>query len=234
MRKIVVVNLKGGSGKTTIATTLSAWLAGLEQATTLLDLDPQEAAWGWLGRRPPTCPGISALSPAHAPQGMTLSFALRIPVGTEWLVVDTPAGLDGIHLAEVVRGAAAILIPVLPGEMDYRAAARTISNLLLQAKLTRHSQRIGLIANRVRRRTVGARQLEYFIAALDIPLVATFHDTQAYAHAIRKGLGLGELQSSRLLEERAAWRSLLDWIASRPLEFTAQTALGAHRLYPDS
>ncbi len=232
MRKIAIVNLKGGSGKTTIATTLSAWLAGCEQATTLLDLDPQEAAWGWLARRPPTYPRISALSPAHIPQGMTLSFALRIPTGTKWLVIDTPAGLDGTRLVEVVRGAAAILIPVLPGEMDYRAAAKTISNLLIRAKLTRYSQRIGLIANRVRRRTIGARQLEHFTATLDIPLVATFHDTQAYAHAIRMGLGLGELKSSRLAEERMAWQSLLIWIASRPLEFTARTALGAQQSHP--
>ncbi len=225
MKKVVVANLKGGAGKTTIATTLAAWWAGQGYSTCLLDLDPQRAATTWLRRRPANRPSIHGLHPPSQTSGVTLSFALRIPHDVERLVVDTPAGLGGTALADTVRGAAAVVIPVLPGEMDSDAAARTVADLLLVGKLDRKSGRLAVIGNRVRRRTIGAERLERFMAALDIPFIATLHDAQAYAHAVRDGLGLHELPARRLGGERMAWVPLLEWIESRPMEIDAQTAL---------
>ncbi len=230
MKKIVVANLKGGSGKTTIATTLAAWWAGKGCKTCLLDLDPQQAASAWLRRRPANRPPIHGLHPPTQATGVTLSFALRMPHDTQRLVVDTPAGLSGTALADTVRGATAVLIPVPPGEMDSAAAARTLADLLLVAKLERRSGRLAIISNRVRRHTIGAARLQQFIAALDIPLIATLHDIQAYAHAIRDGLGLHELPSRQLGGERMAWVPLLEWLESRTMEISAQTALGPRNL----
>lgn len=230
MKKIVVANLKGGCGKTTIATTLAAWWADEGYKTCLLDLDPQQAAGAWLRRRPSSRAPIHGLQPPSQTAGVTLSFALRIPHDAQRLVIDTPAGLCGTALAETVRGAAAVLIPVLPGAMDGDAAARTLADLLLMAKLGRHSGRLAVIANRVRRRTIGAERLQRFIAALDIPLIATLHDKQAYTHAIRDGLGLHELPARRLGGERMAWMPLIEWVAARELEISARTSLGPRSL----
>lgn len=225
MKKVVIANLKGGSGKTTVATSLAAEWARRGYATCLLDLDPQRAATAWLRRRPESRPRIHALSPPTRSTGVTLSYALRIPEGTERLVVDTPAGLSGVPLADTVHGAAAVLIPVSPGAMDSDAAARTVANLLLVAKLGRRSGRLAVIANRVRRRTIGADRLQHFIAALDIPLVTTLHDLQAYGHATASGLGLHELPRRKAGGERMAWVPLLEWLETRELEISARTAL---------
>ena len=54
MRKIVIVNSKGGSGKTTIAINLAATLAAEGGTPALLDIDPQGSSTRWLGQRP-TC-----------------------------------------------------------------------------------------------------------------------------------------------------------------------------------
>lgn len=234
VRKVVVANLKGGSGKTTISTTLAAWLAGLKLGTALLDLDPQRAATEWLERRPAKRAPIRGLSMSKVAQGITMSFALRIPVGTDWLVVDTPAGLSGPHLSSVVRGASAILIPVLPSEMDTRAAAKTISDLLLRAKIARDSNRIGIIANKVRQRTLAFDRLQRFLASLDLPIIASLHDRQAYPQATYEGLGLGEIQTSNITDELASWTEIIRWINARSLEFMAQTALGGEALPSDS
>jgi len=230
MKKVVVANLKGGSGKTTVATTLAAWWAGEGYRTCLLDLDPQQAASTWLRRRPANRAPIHGLHLPAQTAGVTLSFALRMPHDAERLVVDTPAGLCGASLADSVRGASAVLIPVLPSAMDTDAAARTVADLLLVAKLGNRSGRVAVICNRVRRRTLGAERLLRFIAALDIPLVTTLHDAQAYAHAVRDGLGLHELPSRRLGGERMAWIPLVEWLESRPLEISARTALGPRSL----
>lgn len=230
MRKVVIANLKGGSGKTTIATSLAAWWACAGRNTCLLDLDPQGAAAAWLKRRPKSRPSIHGLSLPSRPAAVTLSFALRIPPAVERLVVDTAAGLNGSSLADTVRGAAAVLIPVAPGEMDSAAAARTIADLLVVAKLGKSSGRLAVVANRVKRGTVGARRLERFMGSLKIPLIATLHDAQAYSHAVREGLGIGELKSYRTGGEFEAWRPLLEWLETRQVEISAETALGPRSL----
>lgn len=230
MRKVVIVNLKGGSGKTTLATSLAAWWACAGLNTCLLDLDPQGAAAAWLRRRPKTRPSIHGLTLPSRSAAVTLSFALRIPPDVDRLVVDTAAGLNGAALADTVRGAAAVLVPVVPGEMDSAAAARTIADLLVVAKLDRRSGRLAIVGNRVKRGTVGARRLKRFMDSLEIPLVATFHDAQAYVHAVREGLGLCELKSYRTGGECEAWKPLMEWLETRRVDISAETALGPRGL----
>lgn len=225
MKKIVVTNLKGGSGKTTLATSLAAYYASRSSETCLLDLDPLQAATSWLRRRDSALPTIHGLGLAPRGGNVTRSFALHTLQDIDRLIVDTPAGLPATDLADCVRGAAAILIPVQPSQVDCDVAARTIADLLLVAKVGRQSGRLAVLGNRVRRRTLGADRLQRFLDALAIPLVTTLHDKQAYAHAICNGLGIHELSSRYTGGERAAWLPLLEWIESRELEVNVQTAL---------
>ncbi|NKB63715.1 MAG: AAA family ATPase [Gammaproteobacteria bacterium] len=52
MKKILVVNPKGGCGKTTIATNLSSYYALWEVPVALVDCDPQHSSLEWLDQRP--------------------------------------------------------------------------------------------------------------------------------------------------------------------------------------
>ena len=58
MRSIMVLNPKGGSGKSTIATNLAAYFAAEGQNVALSDLDPQGSSIAWLKVRPPGRPPI--------------------------------------------------------------------------------------------------------------------------------------------------------------------------------
>ncbi len=52
MRKIAILNFKGGTGKTTTAVNLSYVLASRRQSVLVVDCDPQGSVAGWLGVNP--------------------------------------------------------------------------------------------------------------------------------------------------------------------------------------
>ncbi len=51
MKTILVVNAKGGCGKTTISTNLASYFATNELNTVLVDFDPQQSTLEWLKER---------------------------------------------------------------------------------------------------------------------------------------------------------------------------------------
>ena len=111
------------------------------------------------------------------------------------MIVDTPAALEPRQLPELTRDADKILVPVLPSDIDIHACSRCIHNLLLVAKIRREDNRLGVIANRVRRNTLIYQSLIRFLQTLGIPIVATLRDSQNYVRAAELGVGVHEMKS---------------------------------------
>jgi chromosome partitioning protein len=101
---------------------------------------------------------------------------------------------------------------VLPSDIDIHACSRCVQNLLLIAKVQREDNRLGIIANRVRRNTVIYKSLTRFLGTLGIPIVATLRDSQNYVRAAEQGLGLGEMKASQVSEDLLQWQPLLQWL----------------------
>jgi len=210
--KIVVLNPKGGSGKTTIATNLAAYYATHDLFPALQDLDAQASSTRWLQKRTENQPRIHGVSPFNVPAKMTRTFAMRIPADVERIVVDTPAAINKHQFIEFTRGADRILIPVLPSDIDIQAVTRCIADLLLHAKIQRGENRIAVVANRVKRNTVIFRSLMRFLNSLKIPVIAVLRDSQNYIRSAESGVGLHEMKGSRFRVDQAHWTSLIDWV----------------------
>ncbi len=210
--KIVVLNPKGGSGKTTIATNLAAYFAQAGHRTVLLDFDSQGSSTRWLSKRPEERPAIHGVAMYESHVGVTRSFATRVPADTQMVIVDTPAALAKYDFVDMTRGADKILIPVLPSDIDIHAATRCIADLLLIAKIPRNENRLAIIANRVKRNTIVFRSLMRFLDSLDIPVAAVLRDSQNYIRASERGLGVHELVKSRAKPELEHWQSLVAWL----------------------
>lgn len=220
-RRVVLLNPKGGSGKTTVATNLAAFYAATGLSTVLMDFDPQASSWRWLKARPATLGPIHGIAAFEKPAGVTRSFHLRLPPGTARVVVDTPAALEPAEVAEFTRTADAILVPVLPSPIDIRACARCIEVLLTTAKVKRRESRIAVVANRVRPNTLVFGTLMRFLATLDIPLIATLRESQNYIRAAELGVGLHEMQPERAHPDVAQWAPLVAWVESRGMPAAA-------------
>src|SRR5262249_24331056 len=161
--KTVVLNPKGGSGKTTIATNLAAYYAARGQPPALQDLDAQSSSTRWLAKRTERLPRIHGMSPFHVPANVTRSYAIRIPADAERIIVDTPRALNKIQLADFTREGDRIIVPVLPSDIDIQAVTRCIADLLLGAKIQRGDNRIAVVANRVKRNTTMFKSLMRFL-----------------------------------------------------------------------
>ena len=228
MRTILVMNSKGGCGKSTIATNLAAFYARENKAVVLADFDPQGSSLQWLEARSPDRPRIEGMA------GLEPGF--RLPRHADYAILDAPAGIRGPELTALVRRAQTILIPVLPSATDMRATARFVRDLLLVGKISRKETRVATIANRVPETPAVARAaeillngidlpyqsvpgqiyrpLERFLTRLRIPFVATLPESPSYALADARGLGICELGESRSTWDFVRWRPLLDWLES--------------------
>ncbi|HWP94467.1 MAG TPA: ParA family protein [Gammaproteobacteria bacterium] len=215
-RKVVVLNPKGGCGKTTLATTLASWYALKGYRVALMDLDPQGSSLHWLRKRPGERAPIRGIDAHASTAGVTRSFQLRLPPDVERLVVDTPAGLDGPRIAEITRHAHAVIVPVLPSDIDIHAASRYIGELLLHGRFDDRGQRVAVVANRVRTTNRMYQPLLRFLNSLSIPFVATLQDSQNYVAASEAGLGIHEMPAYLVSQDTLCWRGLLDWLETRP------------------
>jgi len=227
-RRVVVLNPKGGSGKTTLATNLAAFFAWQGNTTALMDFDPQGSSTHWLSNRSPDLPRINGIPANKLNLQSTRSWQLSAPPGTNYVVVDTAAAIRAHRLIEFTRGADAILIPVGPSDTDIHAATAFISDMLLVAKEDRRAGRLGVVANRVRERTVAYKKLSRFLDRLVIPVVGVLRDSQNYLHAAAEGKGIHEFRPYRVRKDLDQWEPLARWLETRTVS-TAPVDMPARR-----
>lgn len=225
--RIVILNTKGGCGKSTLATNLAAYYASHDYRTALLDADPQASSLHWLQNRDGAHKAITAINGADRSLRVTRSFQLRVPPGIERLIVDTPAALDNVRLQDMTRDADAILIPVLPSDIDIHAVSRCIAELLLAGRVEQRSERVAVIANRVKKNTLVYAKLQRFLSSLGITFAASLRDTQNYVHASEWGLGIHELEANNADQDALDWDPIIQWLEQRPAQASATSAGGA-------
>lgn len=218
-QRVVVVNSKGGSGKTTLATNLAAYLTARGIPTALMDYDKQASSTQWLTKRPAHCPrlvGVEAFRPT--PPNMTRSWFLRVPADTRWVVSDTPAALDDLHLRQLIARADVVLIPVMPSPTDIHAVTRFIERVLIAGRARLHQTHIGIVANRVKLNLDLYKTLRRFLDTLGLPIVAQLRDSHHYLQAALLGTGVCELPSDHGHCDIEEWNKLAAWLTSKDMD----------------
>lgn len=233
MQSVMLLNPKGGSGKTTIATNLAAHYAGRRFTTTLFDHDAQGCSTRWLQVRDESRPPIHGVAAYQTPVAMTRSWQLRVPLDAQRVVVDTPAGLTHPYLAGLVRNADVIIIPVLPSPIDIDALIWFFDELRRVEPACKRTARIGAVINRVRARTRSVESLENLLREVGLPVVARLRESRRYPRASARGEGIHECKG-RPGPSVDDWTPLLAWLEDRPVpepqRDQARTSLFAARV----
>jgi len=210
MRRYMVLNAKGGVGKSTIATSIAAYFASQWENVnvTLADFDPQQSSMDWLSLRPPERPAITGIN-AYRDGLKGLSPA------TDFLVMDARASTHGPDLTALIRHAETILIPVLPSTVDMKACTRFIEELQKVGRVERKEVKIAVIANRVRETYSIFGELQEYLDTLKIPYLGHLRDAQNYVRAYTRGLGIHELPPYLAWPDWEQWEPIVKWLESK-------------------
>src|SRR5207245_11377138 len=110
MKTTLVVNPKGGAGKTTVAINLASYFAAEQIPVTLMDYDPQGSSLHWLRLRPPAAMKIHGANAAPEKHGRLRSFDMYVPPETRHVIIDAPAGSGGVLLHELLARATPVRV----------------------------------------------------------------------------------------------------------------------------
>lgn len=225
MRTILVINSKGGAGKTTLTTNLASYYASQKVRTAILDCDPQGSSLQWLRKRPAHFDRIHGANAVPTNGAAPLrSHAMWVPDNTQTLVIDAPAGVNGLLLQKLVRRSSFILIPVTPSPIDIHATADFVKDLFLVGGARNCQAKIAVVANRVRDSSPGCEPLERFLNALNLPFLTKISDSDNYIRAVGNGTGVFEMEEASTLAERQEFTPILRWLDELAVPAAARSA----------
>ena len=208
MRHIMVLNAKGGCGKSTLATNIASYFATEGAAVALADYDPQRSSLDWLDRRPDDRAPIAAV--AGFEDG--LKYA---PRNADILVIDAPARSHGAELSDLVKHAETIVVPVLASTIDMQATTTFLEELRAVPKIAKKQAKIAAVANRVRDNTLIFDDLDEYLTKARIPYVAALREAQNYVRAYTRGIGIFELPEYLAWPDWDEWEPLTAWLRSK-------------------
>jgi chromosome partitioning protein len=208
MPVIAVVNRKGGSGKSTIATHVAAYCAHQDISVMLGDVDKQQSARLWLRLRE------QRRVPVKSIQGWTIgqNSILRAPTGVSHVVLDTPGGLSGLDLARVVMFADVILIPICNSVFDRESAAQCWDELKILPRISTGRSKVAVVGMRINTRGKDAEQLMQWASERELPYLGSIRDTVAYVKYCELGVTVFDAPKESVQRDLEQWMPITDWI----------------------
>ena len=213
VRKVLIINPKGGCGKTTLATNLAALYAACGDVPTIMDYDEQQSSMDWLSKRPDSLPPIHGVKACRDYNKSTYHLQRQVPRQTQTIIIDAPARPSHEELIDMQRGGiSGIVIPLMPSAYDTRALTRALVELLTITKGLDQSPRIGVVLNRVRNRSRSTNSLMEYVDSISLPLIASFFDRQSFVVSAETGCGVVDMPQSRVTDELLGLYKLATWL----------------------
>lgn len=185
-RVIALLNQKGGSGKTTLATHLAGELASEGFRVVLIDADPQGSASDWAERRAQN--GQKRLYGVFGLARESLHVEIpQIAHNADFVVIDGPPRSAAITRSALLASDLA-LIPVQPSAYDVWASQEMV-RLIEEARLYQPALRAAFVINRRVVGTVIGREARAALAEQRLPALAVeICQRIAFADSVAGGL----------------------------------------------
>ena len=203
MKKILIANPKGGSGKSTLSTNLAGYFASKGRKVCLLDMDKQKSSNGWLKRRPEELPKISAACNMSA---------LSKKKNVEFAIIDSPAGIRGDKLSDAVKEADWVIVPMQASAYDINATQEFIDILKAEKAVRKERTFVAMLGMRVATRTKAAESLMQYLNDSGFPVIGNLRNAQIYAQSAEQGISIFDMPFYKAKKDLEQWAPLLKWI----------------------
>lgn len=218
MRTILVVNPKGGCGKTTISTNLSGYYANKGISVSLVDLDQQESSfvWGKIRNRNINAPEVKSFN------------CLQDSYTTKRVIYDCPAQIPMDLTVKLINQSDIIIMPINPSSIDQWASLKFVLDLreIYRANGCKRI-RIGFVANRAKPGSDSFKELKNFTKMMKTPLITSLRDSQNYVNAAEQGLTIFDMPDDHLVAiDKDQWKPLTYWAEGKILKMKARVITG--------
>jgi chromosome partitioning protein len=200
---LVILNGKGGVGKTTTAVNLAATFAQTRKVL-LVDADPQGSATWWV-EQGANGAGFDIAKETNPALLKDLKYAQPYSL----VVVDTPPALGSEALAAVIPAADYLILPTPPAPMDLAALVQTVRTAVLPAGV---AHRV-LLTKVDPRSTKEAYDAQKTLQELSIPVCSTFiRAYKAHERAALEGKAILQWQGKNADQAGSDYHQVADEI----------------------
>lgn len=183
MPVVAIVNQKGGTGKTTLATNL-AWVLAEQANVLLLDTDPQASSQNWAAGDDPAPLTLTVQGTGTAD---LLQVVRSMATDYDWTIIDGPPGITRTS-ADAVRVADVVLIPAKPSPLDVWAAADIVAAVQARQKTANGVPKAAFVITMTQPRTRLGRNIDDALNEMGISVFqARTTQRVAYPNAINDG-----------------------------------------------
>lgn len=208
---ISVLNIKGGVGKTTVATNLAVGIAATEKNVLVIDTDKQGSAVSWRGQRGDEATSVTVIS-------LSCAAALRKQIigfrdSFDCVIIDGSPHVDALAAVSIAVSDLVIL-PVGPSPLDIWATTKMVHQIE-EAQIINPSIKARFIINKFNKVTLLSKETRAVLEEFTVPVFnSTLGSRVAYADTMTQGLSALEWGDRKAKQEVVSFvNEVLDLIS---------------------
>lgn len=199
---VLIAGVKGGTGKSTLATNLAAYLAGHREDVLLLDVDPQATAYRWATRRQTQHPDAPKVHTAQA-SGRVYDVLRDLAARYSHIIIDS-GGHASDAMKSAMLGAQTVYTPLRPSQADLETVGELVGIIRDVRSLNPDLSARALLSLAPTNPTITESQ-EAREALADVTELTlsrcVIRDRKVYRDALFEGVGVIEMTANKAVPE---------------------------------